>query len=59
MIKDILENFFEVFVTPNNNDEIIYEDYGYKGLRLFKKADQVGRGFSVRSDVAILRSIAI
>ncbi|CDW84295.1 arachidonate 15-lipoxygenase [Stylonychia lemnae] len=56
-IKAKLENGYEAFIKPNNNDKIQYLDYGLPGLRLFKYADQVGRGFSLRSDIQILRSV--
>lgn len=58
-IKQQIENFFEAFIKPDNNDEIKYLTYTGlpDGVRLFKYADQCGKGFSIRADVEILRSI--
>lgn len=41
MIKNQIENFFEAFIKPDNNDEIKYLTYPNlpDGIRLFKYAD--------------------
>lgn len=59
MIKSQIENFYESFIAPDNIDEIKFLTYPGlpDGIRLFKYADQVGRGFSLRADDEILRSI--
>eukprot|EP00347_Sterkiella_histriomuscorum_P016089 403354533 len=58
MIKQQIENFYESFIKPDNIDEIKFLPYKLPdGLRLFKQADQCGKGFSFRADVEILRSV--
>ena len=61
MLKEQIESVYKTFLKPNNNNEIYYEKYDDlpDGIRLFKKASQVGRGFSFRSDVEIIRSFAL
>lgn len=59
LIKSKIENFYEAFIKPDNTDEIKFLTYPGlgDGIRLFKYADQCGKGFSSRADVEILRSI--
>lgn len=58
-------NTYESFIRPNDNKNIEFLKYDVKAaedqlgikLRCFKYASDVGRGFSLRSDVEFLRSI--
>lgn len=59
MIKKQIESLREDFFKRDNTDLIEFMTYPNlsDGIRLFKYADQVGKGFSFRADVEILRSI--
>jgi hypothetical protein len=58
-LRSKLKNGYESLIKPNNNDLIKWEKYPLEtgDIKLYRYADQVGRGFSIRSDFQILRSI--
>lgn len=60
-LKDKIENIYETFIKPDNTDEIKYLTYEGlpDGIRLFKYANQCGRGFSFRRDVEMLRDVGL
>jgi len=59
-IKNKIEAVYGSFIRPDNNNIIIFDKYDFKdGLECFKQASHVGRGFSLRSDVEILRSVFV
>lgn len=60
-IKDKIENVYETFIKPDNTEEIRYLTYEGlpDGIRLFKYANQCGKGFSVRADFELLRVVGL
>lgn len=59
MIKSQIEEFYCSFIRPDNIDEINFEVYPSlpPGIRMFKKAGHIGKGFGIRADIEILRAI--